>query len=380
MKRIFLFSDGLVNSGVTDRAEIYRQVSTWADRRGLTVSTFGIGADFDEPLMRGIAEAGKGRYTFLATAPDITRLVSKSIHDLLKLYGSEAVLDIRGGAHTVVEKVYGGDDDEELPNPATAGVLQLGDLHDGNERMVLLELASSPAGDCEDGQSFAAAEWMLSCQRNGSLLQFSGSVTLKTSRERQGEEDPAVKAMFTLRRASDMESEVAAQLQDRNLSGARDVKTRQLLMLSQALDALRSSSVEPVFLAALERVHERAQRVAEKLDNDAEDIELARRQCVQEVDLTRALSIAGWSDGLDSSEGSPCGDWEGHSGHSSPRLRTRVASGSGSDISGASLVSNEPPVAAPQATQAPEPQESAAAQAEGRQRSETQTDRSCEVM
>lgn len=92
LRRIVLFSDGRVNSGLTDQGQICARVAAWAEQ-GITTTTFGIGADFDEPLMRGIAEAGKGRYTFLATAPDIPRLVSKSIHDLLKLYGLQAKVD-----------------------------------------------------------------------------------------------------------------------------------------------------------------------------------------------------------------------------------------------------------------------------------------------
>ena len=277
IKRIFLFSDGCVNSGVTDPAHICREVAAWTEL-GITTATFGIGADFDEPLMRGIAEAGKGRYTFLATAPDIPRLVSKSIHDLLKLFGSEAVLDIRGGTHTVVDKVYGGDDEDEEVSNASTGLLHLGDLHADNERMVLLELTSSPPGDFGPGRSIRAAEWMLSYLRNGVTVQFSGSVELTTTADRgRAQEHPAVKAMFTLRRASDLEREVAEHLQQRNLVAARDVKTQQLLLLSQALNSMEG--VEESYVLALQRAHQRAQRVAEQLQN-TEDMELTRRQCV----------------------------------------------------------------------------------------------------
>ena len=51
IKRIFLFSDGMVNCGVQAHQEIFRGVARMA-AVGITVSTFGIGADFDEPLMK----------------------------------------------------------------------------------------------------------------------------------------------------------------------------------------------------------------------------------------------------------------------------------------------------------------------------------------
>lgn len=307
VKRIFLFSDGCVNSGVTDPAHICREVAAWTEL-GITTATFGIGADFDEPLMRGIAEAGKGRYTFLATAPDIPRLVSKSIHDLLKLFGSEAVLDIRGGMHTVVDKAYGGDDEDEEVSNASAGLLHLGDLHADNERMVLLELTSSPPGDFGPGRSIKAAEWMLSYLRNGATVQFSGTLELTTTADRgRAQEHPAVKAMFTLRRAADLEREVAEHLQQRNLIAARDVKTQQLLLLSQALSSLEG--VEESYVLALQRAYQRAQRVAEQLQT-SEDMELTRRQCVHECDRMDAMSLGGFSDGRDSSVCSDIADNE----------------------------------------------------------------------
>ena len=63
------------------------------------------------------------------------------------------MLDVRGGAHTVVERVYGGDDEDP---EAAGGLLRLGDLHQSNERMVLMELSASPPGDTEPGRHFQA--------------------------------------------------------------------------------------------------------------------------------------------------------------------------------------------------------------------------------
>jgi hypothetical protein len=302
VKRIFLFSDGCVNSGITDAHEIKRRVATWAEE-GITTTTFGIGSDFDEPLMRGIADSGKGRYTFLANSRDIPRLVSKSIHDLLKLYGSEASVDIRGGAHTTVAKVYRGDDDDEVGSDiAASGLLQLGDLHYENERMVLLELESAPPGDITDGHPFTAAEWILSFQRNGGSVQFSGNIDLAAVKQRAalGTESASVQAMFAIRRSSDVDLEIADYLSRGDNVRAKDAKSRQLALLKEALEVVRNSpEASPTDLEALEAVLRRAEAVAERL-NSNEDREIVRRQCVQEMELTRCLSVAGFSDGCDS--------------------------------------------------------------------------------
>lgn len=322
VRRIFLFSDGCVNAGVTDSHEIRRRVATWAEE-GITTTSFGIGSDFDEPLMRGIAESGKGRYTFLANAQDIPRLVSKSIHDLLKLYGSEASVDIRGGAFTTVAKVYRGDDDDEGNNDASAsGLLQLGDLHSANERMVLLELDSAPPGDAVDGQNFKAAEWVLSFQRQGSPVQFSGSVDLTAVQQRAalGKENVSVQAMFAIRRSSDLDADIAEHLSHHDNVRAKETKSRQISLLKETLEILRNAvEADPVDIEALEAVLRRAEAVAERLD-DGEDTELVRRHCVQEMELCRAMSVGAFSDGCDSSDG---GSDEGDAGIRNQQRRLR---------------------------------------------------------
>lgn len=313
VKRIFLFSDGCVNRGVTDKQEIRRRVAAWAEK-GITTSTFGIGVDFDEDLMRGIAESGQGRYKFLATSRDIPKIVSKSVHDLLDIFASEVILDLRGGMHTVVKRTYGsGDDLDEDGEPAAAsGRLHLGDLHNSNERLVLADLEVAPPGQA-DGSGFVAAEWVLTCQRNGALAQFSGQVTLQATRSREelGEESVVVGTAFAIRRAADLDLEVAQCLTQRpaNRQKARELKSKQEGLLKEALERATSAGRDAAGEAEmLGKVLERAQRVAAQLQDEHEDNEVVRRQCVQEMELGRAMSCASFGDRQDSSDSGGHGD------------------------------------------------------------------------
>jgi hypothetical protein len=304
VRRIFLFSDGMVNTGVTDPHVIKQHVSSWA-AEGITTTTFGIGSEFDESLMRCIADAGKGSYHFLATAEDIPKYVSKSIHDLLNLYASEASIDIRGGLHTTIAKVYRPDDDGDGNlHPANTGLLQLGDLHKANERMVLMELDIAPPGGTPDGQVFKAAEWILRFQRDGVTEKLTGSVGLAATNQRisLGDEAASVQAMFAIRNASDMELETAQYLSQGDTSRAKDVKFRQISLLKDTLKTARNDiGVETVDVNVLDAVLHRAECVAGKL-KDGEDKELVRRHCVQETGKMRDASIAGFVDGVDSSD------------------------------------------------------------------------------
>mmetsp|Transcript_64817 Transcript_64817/g.189653 ORF Transcript_64817/g.189653 Transcript_64817/m.189653 type:complete len:547 (-) Transcript_64817:2425-4065(-) len=327
MRRIFLFSDGHVNVGTTDRQVIQRKVSAWADA-GVTTGSFGIGADFDEPLMRGIATAGQGRYQFLGTAQDIPKLVSKSIHDLIGIFASEATLDLRGGEFTIVTRVYGGHDEDGDGDGANApGLLHLGDIHSDNLRMVLADLEVAPPGNAEQGRQFDAVEWVLTCQRNGAPCHFSGQVQLRCTRDRAdlGAEAPAVQMAFAVRHATDLEREVAEHLARRDRQQAREVKARQMTLLEKALEAGRSQEAARGGvgreLELLTVVLERARQVAARLEDEAEDDELMARQCWQDRDDFSCASVCDLRDRANSSNsgGSDAGDLDNLSNLSSPR-------------------------------------------------------------
>jgi len=325
VRRIFLFSDGCVNQGITDPLQIQRKVAGWA-ATGITTSTFGIGIDFDEPLMRGIAEAGQGRYKFLATAKDIPKIVSKSVHDLLDLYASEVTLDMRGGEHATVTRIYGGDDEEDGVAGDAPGLMHLGDLHNSNERLVLAELEVGLPGSTAEGTSFTAAEWIITGQRNGAPMQLSGEVRLQVTRDRHalGNENTKVHTAFAIRRAADMDLEVADLLARRDRQRAREIKSRQLGLLNEALEAAqKEAGAADSDTEMLSKVIERAQRVKDQLDNEREDVETVRRQCVQENELNCAMSCASFNNRSDSSgDGGDIAnlrDFQGLSPPSSPR-------------------------------------------------------------
>jgi hypothetical protein len=308
VRRIFLFSDGKVNVGVTDKGEIQRRVAEWA-AQGITVSSFGIGSYFDEPLMRGIADAGKGKYTYLATAQDIPKLVSKSVHGLVDLFASEATIDLRGLHHTTVSRIYGADDDLEHQGHndsaiMTPGLLVLGDLHRGSARRVLVELEVAAPGGVPDGTSFEAAEWIISFQRQGAQAQFSGKVILKVTSSRSSleEECTAVRAAFTIQKAADLDLEISQHLAHDDRIRAAEAKSRQISLLKETLEVVRRDSDAQAEVEALERVLVRAERVSAQIDR-GEDNERVRRQCVQEMQFNRCMSDADWASGCDSDVG-----------------------------------------------------------------------------
>ncbi len=62
--RLILISDGLANQGVTDPVRL-GETASLAMERSLSVSTVGVGVDFNEELMTLLADRGAGSYYFL---------------------------------------------------------------------------------------------------------------------------------------------------------------------------------------------------------------------------------------------------------------------------------------------------------------------------
>eukprot|EP01088_Endostelium_zonatum_P003384 TRINITY_DN14594_c0_g1_i1.p1 TRINITY_DN14594_c0_g1~~TRINITY_DN14594_c0_g1_i1.p1 ORF type:complete len:447 (+),score=97.15 TRINITY_DN14594_c0_g1_i1:94-1434(+) len=107
-RRMFLFSDGQVNEGLKDPKKIQQRVAQDIYTTHLIkVSSFGLGSDFDETLMRGIAECGSGTYFFIAGSDSIPLFVTTALSSLLRAIALDAVLHVRPAQDFVtIEKIY----------------------------------------------------------------------------------------------------------------------------------------------------------------------------------------------------------------------------------------------------------------------------------
>jgi len=103
---------------------------------GINVSSYGIGDDFDEDMMKGIGEHGGGDYFFIDTAEKIPVLVSRGLSGLLSLIGTNAVLKLQGINGAIVKKIFMHDD---LIKGA-----KLNDLRENDSRQILAEVELSP--------------------------------------------------------------------------------------------------------------------------------------------------------------------------------------------------------------------------------------------
>jgi Ca-activated chloride channel family protein len=153
VRRVVLVSDGLDSS----RAESERLASS-SFERGITVSSMGIGLDFDESYMGGVARAGHGNFGFVNDGPALALFLEKELKETAgtTVEGATVRVVLPEGVRFV--RATGAD-----ARADGAGVdLKVGSLFAGEERRVLLELQTT----LSDGAA-AAVSGYASWQRVG---------------------------------------------------------------------------------------------------------------------------------------------------------------------------------------------------------------------
>lgn len=131
VNRVILISDGQPNV-----AEGLVELARDAQAHGVGVSTLGVGVDYNENLMTGIANAGNGGYYFVADASKLPQIFSTELHSLMAVVARNAALKIEFGSGVKPTKVYGYD--AQVGPEAT--LVRLGDLTGGQIAEVLLKV------------------------------------------------------------------------------------------------------------------------------------------------------------------------------------------------------------------------------------------------
>ncbi|WP_020533403.1 vWA domain-containing protein [Flexithrix dorotheae] len=108
VNRVLLLSDGLANQGITDMAELQKIVSLKNSEEGISISSFGVGADFNEDLMTNLSEYGTGNYYFIDNADKIPEIFAKELKGLLSVVAQNASFSLNyPQEYFTLKNVYG---------------------------------------------------------------------------------------------------------------------------------------------------------------------------------------------------------------------------------------------------------------------------------
>ncbi|HEX8438236.1 vWA domain-containing protein, partial [Archangium sp.] len=138
VSRIILLSDGQPTAGLVEPSELTRLAATF-QREGMTVSGLGVGEDFNEQLMQGLAEQGGGFYGYIQD--------SERLADILRRELEQAAGTVARGVELRLELPEGVTDAEAMGMTARREgrtlVVPLYDLAGGQDAQVVVKLTLS---------------------------------------------------------------------------------------------------------------------------------------------------------------------------------------------------------------------------------------------
>lgn len=106
LAHVMLLSDGQANVGEKN-PDVLGARAGEGFRRGVSVSTLGVGLDYNEDLMTKLADQGGGRYHFIPGTDAIPKVLTDEFAGLVATVGSSVTLELRPAPGVKVARVYG---------------------------------------------------------------------------------------------------------------------------------------------------------------------------------------------------------------------------------------------------------------------------------
>jgi Ca-activated chloride channel family protein len=239
IRRIFLFSDGITNTGLRDSSELC-ELAEEIYQTGVSISCFGLGEDYDEDTMTKIARCAGGEMTHIEKAHLIPQYMNQSIQSL------SATIGVGASIHFIAKEpwVLG---DDKLEN-----VVPINDLRINDKIPVVLGVKMG-IEDWQPVDHTTVLEYVFSytnLQEHRQLSHGGVCEVLFTT-------DPMVirvpnaeaQSMVLLRRAGDLDKEVIQLIDEGNTERAIRVKKEVVDMLARA-DELHPGGMARAYLDA----------------------------------------------------------------------------------------------------------------------------------
>ncbi|HLE32554.1 MAG TPA: VWA domain-containing protein [Bacteroidota bacterium] len=94
--RVILLSDGLANEGITDPHRL-NTIARKNKTHAISLTTMGVGLDYNENLMVGLAEHGGGNYYFIEHPRSIAHILNREFEALSSILAQNATIELKLG-------------------------------------------------------------------------------------------------------------------------------------------------------------------------------------------------------------------------------------------------------------------------------------------
>jgi len=229
--RMVLLSDGLANVGPSSPGDLSR-LGAGLVKEGISVSTVGLGDDYNEDVMTGLSRRSDGNTYFAENSLDLPRIFTEELGDVLNVVARDARLVIECGEGVKPVRTIGRDADIR----GRRVVLDLNQLYGNQERYLLLEV-EVPAFPDQSEIPLATARVRYHDVFQQTAGQHSASLWARFSSQEEAVSasvNPRVQQDYYFNQSAMAKEEAIRQWEAGDTQGARRTLTTNSLLLQQA--------------------------------------------------------------------------------------------------------------------------------------------------
>ncbi|HEY0996659.1 MAG TPA: VWA domain-containing protein [Gemmatimonadaceae bacterium] len=219
LHRVMLLTDGQANLGITDPVQLVG-ICRAAARVGISTTTIGFGEDYDEALLRAMADAGRGNAWYIERPDQAPGVFEEEIEGLLSLSAQNLSVTIREG--DAVQFI--GVQNDYLQARTPEGIrVELGDLYAREPRSLLIEFF---VPGLDERAQLPIAELVISAvvlTATGGIERQQVTMTIVSGVEPAGVKVPEIQREVLLMEAARAREEAVERQRRGDTLGASDV-------------------------------------------------------------------------------------------------------------------------------------------------------------
>jgi Ca-activated chloride channel homolog len=140
VERVVLISDGQANEGIV-HPDGLAQLAAETAQRGVSITTVGVGLDFDERVMTSIAVSGRGNYYFAENSFMLAQMFTAELDKLGATAATQVHLSVHAAPGVDVLEAYG----YPMTRSGDSILIPVADLRSGETRKVVVRMRVNAA-------------------------------------------------------------------------------------------------------------------------------------------------------------------------------------------------------------------------------------------
>ncbi|MBD3290308.1 VWA domain-containing protein [candidate division KSB1 bacterium] len=248
VNRELLLTDGLANTGITNPHQL-KNIATEKNRKGFTISTFGVGFSFNEDLLTTLAEFGGANYYYIDSAERIAEIFANELQGLLSVVVQNASINIELADGIELIDVFG----YSFEQSGKTVSIKLNDIFSEEIKTVLLKLDLNASSKSEINIGKVRLQYDDVVLENKRIVKTFEPKIKQTSDPKlvQNGKNAFVHENITLFESARMMDEAITLIDNRNFDQAKKVMDQNFNYLQSNVSLTSSRRVKQQILNAM---------------------------------------------------------------------------------------------------------------------------------